>query len=206
MYDRQTRSLWSQVQGRAIAGSLEGSQLEKIPAWQTAWAEWRALHPETLVMVKPPIESSVYAGYSANAGRIGLFFSRPRDRRLPPKELVYGLQHGSAALAVPLALLDAQEVVHAELADRPLVVISRRTASAVRAFDCTVDGRALTFEALNEGGFRLKDTETGSIWDPASGTALSGPLAGQALTPVAGTLAYWDFWSRHHPGVKLVSP
>ncbi len=53
MYDRETDSNWLQRSGDALEGELEGETLREIPAdrWTlTRWAEWRAAHPETLVL------------------------------------------------------------------------------------------------------------------------------------------------------------
>jgi hypothetical protein len=52
MYDRKTRSLWSQVNGKAVAGPRAGEQLQEIPSEQTTWKQWRTRHPNTLVLVK----------------------------------------------------------------------------------------------------------------------------------------------------------
>src|SRR5262249_16913321 len=52
MYDRQTRSLWSQFSGRPVVGPLTGSgvELHLLPVMLTSWAQWRLLHPETRVL------------------------------------------------------------------------------------------------------------------------------------------------------------
>ena len=52
MYDRQTRSLWSQVNGTAMVGGSEGTKLAELPSTLTTWGEWRHRHPDTLVLVK----------------------------------------------------------------------------------------------------------------------------------------------------------
>jgi hypothetical protein len=46
MYDRQTDTLWTQVDGRAVRGKLAGQQLQIVPAIHATWKEWRALYPE----------------------------------------------------------------------------------------------------------------------------------------------------------------
>jgi len=46
MYDRQTESLWSQIEGRAVAGVLAGAELARVPVQTVAWAQWRAAHPD----------------------------------------------------------------------------------------------------------------------------------------------------------------
>ena len=51
--DRETQSVWSQLEGKAIVGSMKGAPLRVIPALQTTWAFWRERHPETRVMMLP---------------------------------------------------------------------------------------------------------------------------------------------------------
>lgn len=41
MYDRQTESLWSQIEGRAISGPLAGTKLTQIPIRHELWSQWQ---------------------------------------------------------------------------------------------------------------------------------------------------------------------
>lgn len=49
----------------------------------------------------------------------------------------------------------------------------------------------------------MRDRETGTIWQHATGEALVGPLAGAALMPLGGTLATWSAWKRDYPQTHL---
>jgi len=50
LFDRQTGSLWSQREHRAIAGALAGQPLDLLPSEITTWGAWRTRHPGTLVL------------------------------------------------------------------------------------------------------------------------------------------------------------
>lgn len=52
MYDRQTRTLWNQLTGQPVLGSLVGQdvKLELLPVVLTTWDAWQAQHPNTLVL------------------------------------------------------------------------------------------------------------------------------------------------------------
>ena len=50
MYDHQTGSYWFQVAGEAIVGELTGRRLKPLPSITISWGEWKALHPDTLVL------------------------------------------------------------------------------------------------------------------------------------------------------------
>ncbi|PSQ11770.1 hypothetical protein BRC93_04235 [Halobacteriales archaeon QS_5_70_15] len=54
MYDRATRSFWSQGIGRAICGPMAGASLDIVPSTLTSWGDWRAAHPDTVVLLPPP--------------------------------------------------------------------------------------------------------------------------------------------------------
>ena len=41
MYDRASKSLWSQVLGEAVAGPEKGRKLEEIPSELTTWTDWK---------------------------------------------------------------------------------------------------------------------------------------------------------------------
>jgi hypothetical protein len=50
VFDRETESLWSQLQGEAVAGPLAGTSLRLLPMTMRTWQSWRAEHPQTLVL------------------------------------------------------------------------------------------------------------------------------------------------------------
>ena len=50
MYDRQTRSLWSQLGLQAVTGALAGTRLAILPVEHTTWEDWRRRHPDTQVL------------------------------------------------------------------------------------------------------------------------------------------------------------
>ncbi len=51
LYDQATGSWWKE-DGRAIAGELQGTQLEQLPAALMPWSEWTRLYPETQVVLE----------------------------------------------------------------------------------------------------------------------------------------------------------
>ncbi|MEX2393677.1 MAG: DUF3179 domain-containing (seleno)protein, partial [Actinomycetota bacterium] len=50
MYDRQTKSLWIQFTGKAVAGPFMGAELEKLPVQIVAWSEFARAHPDGRVL------------------------------------------------------------------------------------------------------------------------------------------------------------
>ena len=50
LYDRQTGSLWSQIEKTAITGEMKGKTLDSFPMTHTTWRDWVARHPDTEVL------------------------------------------------------------------------------------------------------------------------------------------------------------
>lgn len=204
MYDQQTESYWSQLIGEAVEGPMKGTKLTFLPSWMTTWEQWKTEHPDTLALDKQGFGSiDVYEinGYydSPSAGVIG---ETLRDDRLYTKEFVIGVELAEATVAYPYSVLNEEPVVNDEVAGVPLVVVFDAQAAAGKVFERTVDGQLLTF-APTEEPLRLRDNETGSIWNGFTGQALEGPLAGQQLTQLKSTTVFWFGWKDFHPDTAL---
>src|SRR5919108_3142191 len=103
MYDRQTHSLWAQMEGRAIVGQRAGTRLALVPANTVAFADWRAAHPRGKVLSRETghrrdYGANPYQSYDQPELRPFLFNGRP-DTRRPPKERVVGVKIGETAKA-----------------------------------------------------------------------------------------------------------
>jgi len=111
MYDRESRSLWSQFLSQAVSGELAGTKLETIPLTLTTWEKWKETHPETVALRKGSRSGDPYDSYyfSRAAGVIG---ESNKDSRLPTKELVLGLGFDTNPVAFPHSKLRSEKLVH----------------------------------------------------------------------------------------------
>ncbi len=218
MYDRQTHSLWAQMEGRAIVGEKAGTRLKLVSANTLAYEEWKAAHPGGKVLSRDTghsrsYGSNPYTSYDQPNLRPFLFDGKPDPRR-PPKERVVGVVVGDQARAYPWPVLEKRRVVGDTLGGERLVVFYRpgtlsaldesrmadsRPVGATAVFNPTVGGKTLTFEAVAEG-FRDRQTET--LWN-LLGHAVKGPLAGQRLRPVPHVDAFWFAWAAFNPATSL---
>lgn len=205
MYDRETNTLWTQISGRALAGPLEGQRLEEIPSEQATWAAWKSRHPDTLVLVKPPLSGSTYRSYHENPAAIGVRGTPNPDRRLPGKTLVLGIEIADAGYAMTLEAAESTRLTNIDAGGVPLLIAARDRA--VRIYDRRVDGRALSFEPGGEDPLALvRDRETGSTWNATSGLAVEGPLEGKALQPLPVRIVYWGVWAQFHRESEILRP
>lgn len=195
LYDRQTRSMWSQVSGIASRGPLRGRALVKRESMLTSWGTWRRLHPETTVYFDPAVPDHHPFNEDVIA-RITLAGEGP----LRNEDLVAGVEGAGGARAWLLRTLGPSMALNDVFAGEPLVVFLAADAVTVRVMRRRLDGRVLTLEA---GGGRLHDAETGSSWDALTGRALSGPLEGRRLETLVVTTALWYAWRSQHPGTTL---
>jgi hypothetical protein len=218
MYDRQTHSLWAQMEGRAIVGARAGTKLRLTPANTLSFEEWRTAHPAGKVLSRDTGHMRSYGVNpyeSYDEPRLGPFLFRGRlDSRRPPKERVVGVKHGEAARAYPWPVLAERRVVHDRLADHAVVVFYQpgalsalaerqikhsRAVGATSVFSPVVDRRTLTFEAAPDG---FRDRETGSTWN-LLGHAVKGALAGRRLTAIAHVDAFWFAWAAFNPSTSV---
>ncbi len=215
MFDHATRSLWSQLEGRAVLGPLaeDGLALEPLPVVVTTWEAWREQHPDTTVIAldtgheRDYEPGAPYGGYLASAKL--LFPSGVRDERLEPKARVYGVTREGHSRAWPLEDLARRGVVNDSLGRERVVLVATRGLVEVEA-RVPRTGRVryvsgAEVRAYRRGGARFAATDESSVLRDGGGRpwrvaedALVGP-AGERAERLPGTLAYWFAWRAFHP-------
>ncbi len=181
-WDHETGSIWSQVFGEALDGPLDGAQLRPIVASLTPWGSWLKQHPTTLVL-----KQRLPVGAPNSAFHIQ---SQPKDI------WVIGVDVDGAAAGFYFDETARLGVQQAVVGGTPVVAFADGGSRIVRTYEARVNGRQLTFDTE---GDELIDRETGSRWNALSGTAISGSLVGQTLTPVP-YFSIWDWALRLHYG------
>lgn len=205
MFDRETGTLWTQVDGKALRGPLLGSRLAEVPAVQTTWKAWKKLHPDTLVLRKPgPLRGSRYEDYLRDPSKRGLFGTQGDDR-LGGKDKIVGIHDAADAVAVPEASLRNKLAMQFVLAGNPIVVMYDTESKTPSVYRAALEGKSLSFRVRRDGGqTRIEDAETGSVWSPLEGRAIKGPLLGQQLKRVPYLHSFWYAWSAYRPETRVV--
>jgi hypothetical protein len=83
-YDRETETLWDQVEAKGIVGPLTGETLDLVPVTMTRWSRWREAHPDTLVLSTDTGFEEDYSGdpYAEYRSTDRLFFPVARARNV----------------------------------------------------------------------------------------------------------------------------
>jgi hypothetical protein len=203
MYDRETDTLWTHVDGRAIKGKLRGQSLEIVPSIHATWSEWKALYPRSLVLKKPGGMRSSYEAYAGNPRQMGVLGRRLRDQRLPGKERIIGIRSTDGATAFVEKDVRLARLVETQVGSLPVVLVTPGENRPVLAFERRVAGRLLSFRAASDDPMTIVDGETGSRWSLATGEAGSGPLQGNTLRRAPANPAFWFGWQSYFPGTEV---
>ncbi len=219
MYDRQTETLWTHFDGRAVVGTLVGEELEFIPVSTVAWRDARRAHPTAQVLTRETgyarqYGRNPYPRYDQSDKPLTGFFSGTVDPRLPPMDRVVGVQASDHSAAVATERVAANGVVELSVGGEPVTVwhlpgavspIHKATVAggsdvgATGAFRAVHRGQRLHF---SRAGRNFVDAETRSSWN-ILGEAVEGPLAGERLDRVTHVDTFWFAWSSYHPATSL---
>lgn len=205
MFDEETRSLWSSLEGVPVVGPLvsSGLTLPFRPVVTTTWGEWRRQHPATTVLSLDTGYERDYGegvAYRQYFGHDRLMFDVPQtDARLKNKAevlvlrpAVLGGDVGPLAIAVDRL---RREPVYAFEAGRRRLVVVTSAAGANRVFD---RGPHTFLERLPDGS--VQDA-TGGRWRVADEALVSD--TGEELLRIPAHRAFWFAWSAQFPDTAL---
>lgn len=108
LYDRETKSLWSQLLSRGISGKHINKPLIILPSSHTSWAAWKKKHPRTKVLstktgYKRDYTRSPYGSYNENSS---IYFPTAfKSSKFHPKERVIGISIGNKHKVYPFSEL-----------------------------------------------------------------------------------------------------
>lgn len=164
-WDHDTGTVWSQPLGEAIVGERTGARLELMAVQLSSWQTWREQHPHTLALDAPARSPRFRLGSMSIVvdfgTEVGVYEVTELFNHGPANDVIAG---------VPIAVvLDP--------------VVDDRWAVFLRQ----VGDETLT---LIRNERQIVDIETGTVWDPATGIGLEGPLAGEVLAQLPGFTSF----------------
>jgi hypothetical protein len=164
-WDHDTGSIWSQPLGEAIAGPRKGQTVDMITSEFTTWGAWRDEHPDSLALDVPAGPTS-----------------------FDLDDFLIVIDFDEQARAYPMPELRDVGVVNDVVADLEIAVVSDPTEpDRWKIFLRRVGDKVVHLEV--EGDV-LRDTVTGTTFDPARGFALSGELSGETLDQLPGFTSF----------------
>ena len=208
MFDNETKSLWSTLEGVPVVGPLvnSGVRLRHRSMVTTTWNEWRRKHPETTVLSldtgheRDYREGAAYRDYFSTDDL--MFAVSKTDRRLKNKDEVVvtllededGTRH---PLAVDVEFLDDHRVYQGKHAGYHLVIVTSREG-ANRVYDAG----DVQFDRLLDDD-RVADA-TGTIWAVEEDALVAETDSARRLRRIAAQRAFWFGWYAQFPETELV--
>ena len=189
-YDHESNSLWSQPTGKAIRGPYEGVRLEMIPAGVVPWSTWKKEHPDTLIIDRGsgPTNTDFFWDPFAT-DYLGNFF--------------IGVDLGDHSKGYAFKFVSEKVVVNDHIGDVPVLVYANPEDKAIHVFVRKLREQVLEFEWVN-GSMRDKQTDT--LWDPAKGIGVEGPLRRKVLKELPYSSTYGWAWVWHRLDTELYKP
>jgi hypothetical protein len=208
MFDEESMSLWSTLDGGPVVGPLAGSPLRLTahPVVTTTWGEWRKTHARTTVLsldtghTRDYSEGAAYREYFATDR---LMFRVPvLDKRLKNKDEIVGVilpaeGGGRQAVAFAADFLRRQPVHHGQFGGHSLVVLTS-PQGANRVYD------ALTHRFSSWAGPASVRDSTGRIWEVTEEALVQSGPRGLRLPRRTAFRAFWFGWYSQFPDTELI--
>ncbi len=219
MYDRQTESLWTHFDSRAVVGHLAGEELNTFSVQMTSWEQFRDAHPDAIVLSRNTgfdrqYGRNPYQGYD-NPGGVAYFFDGEVDTRLQEKERVVVVRDDEdPAVAVPLGVVFEAGAFAFEAHGRELVAVVDPGVSspldgeyvdfgydqgAAAVYRNELNGQPLDLVRTDAG---FTDLVTGVTFD-VFGAAIDG--SGLRLEPVEHLDTFWFAIAAFEPDARIIS-
>jgi Protein of unknown function (DUF3179) len=204
MYDRTTKSLWSQAMSQSVVGKLAGVKLERIPFDVSYWKEWKQLYPDSKVLSRDtgfsrPYGVDPYGDYYTS--KEVLFPIAKHDDRLGLKEIVIGFENEGQYKAYRLQDAEKMKVINDQANTKPIALFSMN-AFMTRIFNPILEGQATLQFEYNVINDTFIDKQTRSQWN-FDGKAIDGQMKGKQLIRLPFDQGFWFEWTAFHPTTEL---
>jgi Protein of unknown function (DUF3179) len=127
---------------------------------------------------------------------------------LKNSDMVLGIALNGTAKAYWLPMVIWTHRVADKIGDSAVLITWCSLCNTGLVFTPEVDGRKLTFTVpgLRGGNLVLKDDQTGTLWQQATGEAFKGPLEGKRLPLVPFQITSWGRWRGLYPNTLAMLP
>ncbi len=213
LYDRETRSLWSQMYEASVTGPRIRELAERIQLIEAKFGTLRDMYPDAIVMSRNTgyirdYRTYPYGNYRESSGL--LFPVSLNDNRLHPKTRVIGVRSSTGVnveVRSKVYQLDqfgsTTQTINDQFENQSIVVVGNTDLDFAVIYDRQLaDGTILTFMPIENGLPAIMQDGEGNAWD-AFGTAVSGPRAGTQLAMTNSFTAFWFAWVAHFSAPEI---
>lgn len=142
MYDKSSKSLWSQVLGEAIMGSQAGTYLDVLPSVRMAFGSWKQSHPEGIVLAR---EAGLGSNYDTNPFESyytndTIFFQvTNNDTCLQKKDFIIGIKSNGSTKAYLRSIIKERGEIIDTFEGQTFVLTYNKDADTVTVYRKTDD-------------------------------------------------------------------
>lgn len=209
LMDRNTGSLWLQETGMAFDGVLLGRGMPTIPVFWTTWEDAKRVYPEAPVLARPrgrrPYGRDPYGSYLKSGtyydNDVLAYKPRHLDKRFHKKTPMLCLELDNLLVSVDIKYVKKHGAVNFFLGTFPLLAVHDKTLDVVRIFNRQIWEEPFLF-IMKDG--KLSDLSTKSIWDPVTGKATAGNMAGASMKQYFGHYSMWFAWYSINPETHFI--
>lgn len=130
-------------------------------------------------------------------------------KHMKDDDIVIGIEVAGIARAYPRWFLVSYHVVNDTINSIPVLITQCEICSAFGAFYPVINKNKEFSYSFNlceskAGTYKICDIQTGSVWHPFTGVAISGEKKGIRLDKIPYKVVKWKNWLRVHPNTDVV--
>lgn len=204
LYDRASRSFWSQMKIECVGGNRLGEKPETVDLIETTWLNWKKMYPETKILLNAQgfdrnYFEYPYGDYLVN-DELLLFPVKPLNKTLPLKKRVYGVIVGNKSKAYAYEKFTDGKIVKDNINGQEVLVIGNKDMMNSFLLPNELKNENLQYVFQGKGAF-FEDSK-GNQWD-IHGEVIIGPKKGEQLTRVNGLASFWFSLASFYPNPEV---
>ena len=207
LYDRRTRSFWSQMLQVSINGSRIREKPVQFQVIEMKFSTLQQMFPDASVLTRNTGHNRDYDRYPYNDYKTSsnlLFPANNDDNRLHRKTRVMGVFVDDQSKVYQIDGFGSMtDTINDQLQGLSIVVVGNSDLNFAATYDRQLpDGTILSFSPIQNDLPNVMTDGEGNVWG-IFGTAVSGPRAGDQLKSTTSFTAYWFAWSAFFPNGQI---
>jgi len=200
-YDRETRSIWSQMKQVCVNGELVDKKPETFQSVETKWGTWKKLYPDSKVLSLETGMSrdyGTYPYYDYKETKEIMFDVANESDTLHAKERLFGVIENDKAACYRFAnFKGGVRLMQDTMQGKQMIVIGSERDNFMVAFENPGNKKFRPTKNNVPAIFEDEDQNTYDLF----GYCVAGKNMGQRLKPMNGFVAYWFAWYAFYPDV-----